>query len=151
MYHKISGRLNLVTKNFQKKIPINPKSFKKTILKTLSLENIKKNGEITVSFVNERKIKELNLRYLGRNTPTDVLAFNISEAFQENKIFADIVISTDTAIRNSRLFKTSNLYELHLYVIHGLLHILGYDDKTQKHKEIMHKKAQRVLRNLRIN
>lgn len=133
--------MKIAVKNLQKKISIYPKKIKNLALGILSKEGVRKTGEITISFVNDRKIRGLNLRYLGKDRPTDVLAFNITEApYISKDIFADIVISTDTAIRNARIFKTSRPYELYLYVIHGLLHILGYEDKSKKEKTAMHKK-----------
>ncbi len=145
--------MKIIVINLQKKIPVNPKRIKKAALKVLSLEGIKKPGEISISFVNDRKIKELNLRYLGKNKPTDVLAFNITDAHKEARrkrcnIFADIVISTDTAIRNARIFKTTPVYELYLYIVHGLLHLSGYDDKSKKDKLIIHKREESLLKQI---
>jgi probable rRNA maturation factor len=68
-----------------------------------------------------------------------VLAFDMAGR-DSNKIEADIIISSDTAIRNAKIFKTRTAYELNLYVIHGLLHILGYDDRTLKQRKILQKK-----------
>ncbi|MFH1458118.1 MAG: rRNA maturation RNase YbeY [Candidatus Omnitrophota bacterium] len=96
----------------------------------------KKSGEITVCFVNDKKIKELNLRYLQKNEPTDVLAFDSG----------DIVVSTDAAIRNAKIFETERLYELYLYIIHGVLHLSGYDDKTPKLKKKMDKKTKEIFK-----
>ena len=61
------------------------------------------------------------------------------------QMFADIVISTDTAIRNAKIFKTTQLNELYLYVVHGVLHLLGYDDRTQKQRQIMQKKEKEYV------
>jgi probable rRNA maturation factor len=58
----------------------------------------------------------------------------------KNKINVDIIISTDTAIRNAKIFKTSPSFETENYVVHGLLHTLGYDDLTKKQKALMTKK-----------
>ncbi len=132
--------MKVAIKNLQKRIPINPKRIIKTVLKILSIEGIRKSGEITVCFVNDRRIKELNLKYLGKNNPTDVIAFDVAEPKCPDKIFADIVISTDRAISNAKIFKTSPLYELYMYVVHGVLHILGYDDKTKKDKLLMRRR-----------
>jgi probable rRNA maturation factor len=160
--------VQITIKNFQKKIPIYPKRIKKTILKILSKEGFKNSGAITVCFVNERKIKELNLEYHHKNAPTDVLAFDLSDkkiAFSDNSnvrfsvvrkvlytflhhkgnLSADIVVSTDAAIQNAKSFKTTPFYELNLYVIHGILHLLGYDDKNKKNSLIMHKKEKYLL------
>lgn len=142
--------LKIVIRNLQNKVPLNSQGIKRTILKTISSEKVKKSGEITLSFVNDQEIKGLNLRYRGQNNPTDVLAFDISRPSDPKNIFADIVISTDTAIRNACIFKTSKLYELHLYLIHGLLHLLGYDDKTQRQRKIMDEKAAYILTALKL-
>ena len=123
-------------------------TFKDGVFKRRS---IKKCGEITISFVNDSKIKELNLRYLRKNNPTDVLAFDIAEQPGSNNIFADIVISTDMALRNARIFKTTPFYELYLYLIHGLLHLLGYDDKNKNQRKIMDEKTKYILTTLKLN
>jgi len=58
---------------------------------------------------------------------------------------ADIVISTDTAVRNARIFKTNRFYELHLYLVHGLLHLLGYDDSNRKQIQLMRRKEREYV------
>lgn len=109
------------------------------------LEGLKKSGEITVYFVNDKKIQKLNHKFLKEDYATDVLSFDIS--LNNKEIMADIVISTDTAIRNAKAFGTTPLYEAHLYVIHGLLHLFGYDDRTKKQKQLMHKRERAVIKN----
>ncbi|RKY29529.1 MAG: rRNA maturation RNase YbeY [Candidatus Omnitrophota bacterium] len=83
---------------------------------------------------------------MKRNTTTDVIAFDISN--NKNKIMADIVVSADQAKRNAAIFKTSCLKELCLYVIHGVLHILGYKDKTARQRKKMQQEAEVVLAKL---
>lgn len=141
------GGVQITIKNFQKKIPVYPKRIKKTILKILSKEGFKKSGAITVCFVNEREIKKLNLEYHHKNAPTDVLTFDLKTP---GTPLADIVVSTDAAIQNAKSFKTTPFYELNLYVIHGILHLLGYDDKTKKDRAIMYKKEETLLKNLNL-
>jgi probable rRNA maturation factor len=136
--------------NLQNKVPVNSKRVKKTVQKVLSSEGIKKSGEITVCFITDREIRALNRKYLGRNNPTDVMAFNLSGPQGQGKICADIAISTDTAIHNAAIFGTSPLFELYLYVIHGVLHILGYDDKTKNEQLIMRKKEKFLLKSLNL-
>ncbi|MDP2938259.1 MAG: rRNA maturation RNase YbeY, partial [Candidatus Omnitrophota bacterium] len=121
--------MKIAVRNLQKKIPVNPKRITKIVLKILSQEGIKKSGEITVCFVNDQRINKLNLKYLGKNNPTAVITFDVAEPKCKDEIFADIVISTDRAIDNADAFGTSPYFELYLYVIHGVLHILGYDDR----------------------
>lgn len=87
----------------------------------------------------------MNKRYSGKDEATDVLAFDIAMPFDTENIFADIVISAQTALRNAGFFKTEPSYESELYVIHGLLHILGYDDHTPAQKELMRRKEFRYV------
>lgn len=141
-------KVKIIIKNLQRKIPISPGRMKRVILDVLSLEGFRKSCEITAAFVTDRQIHRLNARYLGKDNPTDVLAFDMS--VRKQHLFADIVISTDTAIKNARIFKTSVWYELHLYLIHGVLHLIGYDDKTEKETIAMNKKAVSFLSTLNL-
>jgi probable rRNA maturation factor len=130
----------------QNKIKISPGEIKRAISKTLSAEGRVDSGEINVVFTDDRQIRELTLMYLGRDCPTDVIAFNNSSC--RCGFLADIVVSTETALRQSKIFKTTPIYEVYLYVIHGLLHLLGYDDKTARKRKLMQKKAEFILNSI---
>jgi len=142
----INCALNL--KNKQKKIILSRQAARKIILAIFTSEKIEKPAEINLLITNDREIKQLNLLYLGKNLATDVIAFDLSA--DKKKIFADIAISADTAKRNAKIFHTSPLYELYLYVAHGILHILGYDDGTKIKQRIMQAKAEKILKCLSI-
>lgn len=115
------------------------------------MQGIKKPGQINFCFLNDNQIRRYNLRYLGRDEPTDVLSFNLSDFKKSKKnILADIVISVDAAVTNSKIFKTTPRYELYLYIVHGLLHLLGYDDETEKERKIMQQKSNHILSILKI-
>lgn len=101
--------------------------------------------------MNDKRIRGLNLKYKHRDLPTDVLAFDISETKSAADLFADIIVSCDTAVRNARIFKTSPRYEVYLYVVHGLLHLIGYDDKNAKQRKVMDEKCVRILNELKVN
>ncbi len=142
--------MKITIKNLQNKIPISSRTqvrVKKALLKACTLKGQKKPGEITVSFVNDKKIKSLNLKYLKRSYPTDVIVFDLGD---KKRMLADIVISTEKAIANARVFKTTPLYELYLYAVHGMLHLLGYDDKDVQHRIVMEKEAKSILNRLNI-
>jgi probable rRNA maturation factor len=151
IYNVRKSGVKIIIRNLQNRIPVNSKKVVKTVQQVLSQEGIKKSGEITLCFVNDAKIKALNLKYLGRNNPTDVIAFDITEPKDKDKIFADIAVSTERAIDNARTFKTSPYFELYLYVIHGILHILGYDDKSKKDKLVMRKREKDILKALNLS
>jgi len=132
--------VEIVIRNLQKKLPIKPLKIKKLVLKILKKEKIKKTGCINICLVNNPLIKKFNLKFLKKNTSTDVLAFDLSGKKEKKYIFTDIIISTDMAINQAAKFKTTANNELLLYVAHGLLHILGYNDHTQAQKKLMRKK-----------
>jgi len=132
--------VKIILKNLQKKIPIYPLRIKRIILKALAGEGVRKRGEITLCFVDDKEIRRLNTKYLKKRQVTDVLAFNLGSEKKESPMLADVIISTDTAIRNSKLYKTTPLFELNLYCLHGVLHLLGYKDSTKKEKKLMRKK-----------
>ena len=113
------------------------------MLQALSLEKNKRFAEITIFLVNDARIKGLNKRFLRKNSPTDVIAFDSS--INKKEILADIFISVDSAIRNSRLYNVLPSDELLLYAVHGALHILGFNDKTPQQIALMRKKEKEIL------
>ena len=76
--------------------------------------------EINIVLVSDRRMAGLHQRFLNEPGPTDVITFQHGE----------IVISAETAKRQARAFRTSMALELRLYLVHGLLHLCGFDDKT---------------------
>lgn len=139
--------VKIVINNLQKKIPVATKKIREATLKVLQTEKIKKTGQVNLFFVSDTKIRELNLRYRKDNSATDVLVFDISHA--PNHLLADIFISADTAKRNARLFKSSLQNEIYLYVIHGILHLIGYDDRSLRQRKEMEGKQQYILDTLK--
>ena len=130
----------ITIKNLQKKIPIYPTRIKTAVLKVFACESKDLSLDITVSFVNDKKIRELNRKFLSINCPTDVLAFDLSASGDKNNLTADLIISTDTAAKNAKIYGSSTQSELRLYAIHGALHLLGYDDRTLKDSNLMREK-----------
>jgi probable rRNA maturation factor len=77
-------------------------------------------AEVSVIVISDRRMAELHRHFLQEPGPTDVITFQHGEIF----------VSTETARRQARAFRTSLEHELRLYIAHGLLHLRGYDDKT---------------------
>jgi probable rRNA maturation factor len=126
----------IAVRNLQKKVPVSPKGIQRATRRLFFLEGKKIPGEITFLLVDDRLIREFNLLYLGRDCPTDVIAFDNG----------DILISTQTALRNARVFKATPQSEVYRYIIHGLLHLLGYDDDNRKNSCRMREKEEYYLR-----
>jgi rRNA maturation RNase YbeY len=94
-------------------------------------------GEINYVFCSDEYLHKINLEYLDHDTYTDIITFNYCE---EDIISADIFISVDRVQENSKLFKVSFNNELHRVIVHGILHLLGYDDKSEEDKNVMRAK-----------
>ena len=97
-----------------------------------------KGGRVCVLFTDDALIRRLNKRYRKRDRSTDVLAFETG----------DIIISAETAARNSGGFGSTLADELKLYMIHGILHLSGYDDTTSPKRKAMRIMEERVLKRL---
>ncbi|MDD5109184.1 MAG: rRNA maturation RNase YbeY [Candidatus Omnitrophica bacterium] len=135
--------MKITIKNLQNKLPIHASKIKKLIRKIVEGEKVKESGWINICFVNNARIKKFNAKFLKNNTTTDVLAFNLGD--RKKVILADIMISTDKAIKQAHNFNTTCDYELLLYVAHGILHILGFDDHTKSQIKIMRKKESKYV------
>ncbi|MBM3248675.1 MAG: rRNA maturation RNase YbeY [Candidatus Omnitrophica bacterium] len=134
--------------NLQNKIPIPNKKIQGKTKKILKLLN-KVAVNLSVVFVNDNFIKKLNKEFLRKNQPTDVMAFDLKETkYPINSIIGEIVISTETAIRNSRIYKTNQSEELLLYIIHGVLHLCGFDDRTKEQIKRMRNQEQYILKKI---
>lgn len=88
----------------------------------------KAKGKVNLVLMSDRKIRKLNREFRGKDKATDVLAFpyNVAANFS-SPYLGDVIISRDTARRNAKRFGVSYRDELKRLVIHGALHILGYD------------------------
>ncbi len=131
--------------NRQKKVPLSTGKIKNLVLKVLKGQGVKKSGWINICFVDNPQIKKFNAKFLKTNASTDVLAFNLSNKKDKDVILADIMISTQMALKQARYFKTTLNHELSLYVVHGILHILGFNDHTPAQIKLMRKKESQYV------
>lgn len=102
----------------------------------------KEEGDITYIFCDDDYLLEKNIRFLNHNTLTDVITFDYCEG---NSVSGDIFISIERVKENSEVFKVDFLTELNRVMVHGLLHLLGYKDKTEKESNLMRKKENYYL------
>lgn len=112
-------------------------------------------SEVSITFVDDAEMAELNARYRGKEGPTDVLSFecdNVDDGFApppgfEEDIYelGDIVIAVDVAERQTREFATTLEGEISLLVTHGLLHLCGYDHVEDDEAEIMEARERELL------
>jgi len=102
----------------------------------------KEEGDITYIFCDDDYLLEKNIRFLNHNTLTDVITFDYCEG---NSVSGDIFISIERVKENSEGFKVDFLTELNRVMVHGLLHLLGYKDKTERESNLMRKKENYYL------
>ena len=100
--------------------------------------------DVDITVVDSREIAKLNRRYLGRRGATDVISFDLSDD-PACGISCQIVVCGEVAIRQAARLGHGAGRELLLYVIHGLLHLMGYDDKTEKGSEKMQARGEQLL------
>ena len=94
-------------------------------------------------FCSDKFLLSINQRYLGRDYFTDVITFNYSEIL--SSLEGDIFISIDRVQENALSFQIPFLYELYHVIIHGVLHLLGFDDNNPVQKNLMIKKEEYCL------
>ena len=146
--------MEILVENLQKKVALNPPQILKIAKTILRYEGVKK-VSLSIVFVTRQRIKALNKKFLRRDYGTDVLAFDLTERKgtarraptpgNVKQIIGDIIISTDAALKNARIYKTALSQELTLYLIHGILHLLGFDDHQSRDIQKMRKKEQELL------
>lgn len=107
----------------------------------------KDNWELSVLVCNDSVIRKLNLQYRRKDEPTDVLSFPLGELIEEGTRFlaGDIVISLDSLERNSMDFSVSMDEELRRLLVHGILHLDGFDHQSNEIEEPMLQKQEELL------
>jgi rRNA maturation RNase YbeY len=100
-------------------------------------------GALSLAVVDSEEITELNRRFLGHAHPTDVLSFPLQD--EASDLFGEVVVCADIAAHEAGERSISFDAELVLYAVHGLLHLLDYDDQTQEQREQMRKREREIL------
>ena len=105
--------------------------------------------ELSLALVTDPTIHALNRQYRGKDKATDVLSFPLADEIQPS-LLGDVVISLDTAARQAQRRHYSLPEELQILLIHGILHLLGYDHEVSRSEAIrMHRKEREVMRVVR--
>ena len=111
-------------------------------LKMVAGNEIRKIGDINVIFCSDNYILDVNMKYLQHDYFTDIITFD----YCEGKVLSgDLFISVDSVRENSIEFGTDFEEELHRVIVHGVLHLIGYDDHTEEDKKVMRQKENYYL------
>ena len=99
-------------------------------------------GELSFIFCSDEYLKKINIKYLNHDFFTDVIAFDYSK---KKLLFGDIYISTERVKENAKTYSSSFNEELFRVIIHGVLHLCGFNDKTEKQKTLIRAKENEFL------
>ena len=131
-------------RNIQRKISVNVDELENfagdAVKRCLKLQRrkrteLRKLKAIAVWLISDRRISRLHLEFFGDSSPTDVITFHAGEIF----------ISVETARQNARKFGNSLMSEIKLNIVHGFLHLHGFDDRTPRDLRRMHETQERIL------
>jgi len=134
--------------NRQKSLPIDQPRLRKAVKQVLQGEGI---GAATISLavVDDPTIHELNRRFLQHDYATDVLSFTFERT--ENSVDGEVIVSSDTAIRLASELDGAPEEELLLYIVHGTLHLVGYDDQSEPDQTRMRERERHYLNLLAVS
>ena len=124
------------------------------ITKTAEAEGLTGEVEVSVTFVNEKRIQEINHQYRHKNQPTDVITFALNEQGEDEldvvgpgmpNILGDIIISVGHIEAQAKEYGHSFERELGFLTVHGMLHLLGYDHMTEAEEKEMFSRQEDIL------
>jgi probable rRNA maturation factor len=134
--------------NQQKRIKIDKRKIRVKVTQLLKLTGCV-NKEISITLVDDEAIQRINKQYLSKDRPTNVISFSLQEGEFGGinpEMLGDVVISVDTAIRDADKGNLSFDEEIFFLIIHGLLHLLGYNHvNTSKANTLKMKQKEREL------
>jgi probable rRNA maturation factor len=127
----------------QMHLRVDPDALAGLVRRVLRAEGVAR-GSISLSLVDNAAIHTINRRHLGHDWPTDVITFRLSEPDDEF-LSGELVISAEMAADTAREARVDAWNELALYVVHGLLHLCGYNDETADERTTMRQREDEVL------
>lgn len=137
--------MKITFQNFQIDLKLKSKTKIKLWIRGVVESHKKSIGEINYVFTNDEELLNYNQKFLNHNTLTDILTFDSSEG---KKISGDIIISLERVGENAKKFNVHFENELSRVMIHGVFHLLGFKDKTEKQKLEMRKLEDKAIKQI---
>ena len=119
-----------------------PKKINNLWLKTVAESEIRKLGQVNIIFCSDNYILDINQKYLQHDYFTDIITFDYCE---NDTLSGDLFISVDSVRENALFYKTEFTDELNRVIVHGLLHLIGYDDHSNEDIKVMRSKENYYL------
>jgi probable rRNA maturation factor len=142
IYHLPLAVIAIDITNEQSRLTLDRARMRKAVRIALGEGGIR-NGRIGLAVVDDPTMARLNGQFLGHEGPTDVLSFLLEQT--DGRVEAEVVVSADTAAREAPRHGWTPQEELLLYVIHGALHLVGYDDATKNERARMRRRERKVM------
>ena len=111
-------------------------------LRLVASSEIRKIGDVNIIFCSDNYILDINMKYLQHDYFTDIITFDYCEG---NVLNGDLFISIDSVKENSEFYKTGFQDELNRVIVHGILHLIGYDDHSEEEIKVMRSKEDYYL------
>ena len=138
--------MRILIQNRQRKYPLNERKIRRWVRAILKMQN-EGDAEIGLTFVNNRAMQRYNRDYRGKNTPTDVLSFPLRNRGEKNfsPLLGDIIISLEKTYEEAQLFYHDDAEHLLFLLIHGILHLLGYDHEQSRNEALCMKRREKKI------
>ena len=130
--------------NRQRRVPVAVTRLRRATARALIAVG-RPGGTVDVDVVDDPEIRRLNARHRGIRRRTDVLAFPLEIEDSPGQVLGQIVVSAETALRQCRRVGVSLAVELDLLVTHGVLHLVGWDDRDPIEANLMHRREREIL------
>jgi len=135
--------------NYTRKYRINKKELKQLIEQVSKLTDCRE-GTISISFVGKKRIRAINRRFRGKDKATNVISFPFMDNLPKEKIIGDIIICPSVASKEARKYGNNFVDYIAFLLIHGFLHLLGYDHIKEKDRLIMERKEEEIFRSISL-
>ena len=140
--YRIPSLFSVLITNEQSKYPIDAERIELAVNQIVEEAGVV-SGDVSVAVVDDPTIHELNVQYLNHDYPTDVISFVLER--REEHLEGEIIVSVAAAVELAADYGWDWSHEFLLYVIHGCLHLVGYDDKDPQAKIVMQQAERRHL------
>jgi probable rRNA maturation factor len=138
----------LVVRNRQRARPLNTKFLRKIVRGLLVDELSRDDFEIGVSIIGEEAMMRMNECYLRHEGSTDVISFDYTDTSRPKCLAGEIFVCLGEALAQAPRFRVTWQNELVRYIVHGILHLCGFDDKTAAARRKMKREENRLMRRL---
>ena len=134
---------------FDDKLKLSDELIKKSIADIISIESQYINADISIIIANDEYLRSLKIKYFNMDILTDVVTFNLSD--NDENLDAEIYISWDRVIDNAKKYNVNIDDELKRVIIHGCLHLVGFNDSNQDEKKIMRDEENKYISKIKEN